>query len=202
MYCANCGNEMAEEAKYCPNCGTSNGSPIVPSAGVVPQDNRRVYDDAPRMNASAPVAESIYPERGRAAKKGVSKPVLIGAVAMVVALVVCVGVFALAKGAPAVDFARQYNDIALERFCEIAEDGSYMQLDTNPLDIEDEVLLDAWYAIERVNEELGFPDSVAAKMGETRSLDGMQEAETEDVRVTWTYHPDNGLEVMYELKEA
>ena len=37
-------------------------------------------------------------------------------------------------------------------------------------------------------------------MGETRSMDGRQSDENDKYKVTWTYHPDKGLEVMYEKK--
>lgn len=43
---------------------------------------------------------------------------------------------------------------------------------------------------------LGAPDSVAARMGQTRALDGTQTASWDDFTATWTYHPDAGLNVI------
>lgn len=47
--------------------------------------------------------------------------------------------------------------------------------------------------------ELEVPDVVLDKMGATRSLDGRQSDEWGDVEASWSYHPDNGLDVILEL---
>lgn len=93
-----------------------------------------------------------------------------------------------------------------------AEDGSYLKLDTNPYDKDvddmDYVQLSTFYDIQSdtlegikyVNKELGFSDAVWQKMMQTTSLMGRQSDENEKYRVSWSYHPDHGLEVMYEKK--
>lgn len=55
-------------------------------------------------------------------------------------------------------------------------------------------------AIKYANEELGFNGSVYSQMMNTTALMGRQSAETEKYKVSWTYHPDDGLEVTYEKK--
>lgn len=55
-------------------------------------------------------------------------------------------------------------------------------------------------AIRMANEALGFNDSLYSKMMNTTALMGRQDAETKKYRVSWTYHPDRGLEVTYEEK--
>ena len=84
-------------------------------------------------------------------------------------------------------------------YADLATDGSYLSIDTNPYDIEDEFDTDAWYAIQDVNDYLGLPDSVDELMQSTNALSGRQTQTYGDVTVTWTYHPDNGLEVMYTI---
>ncbi len=44
--------------------------------------------------------------------------------------------------------------------------------------------------------ELGTPHAVVAKMEGTRALDGMQAAEWGDFSASWTYHPDDGLDLI------
>lgn len=44
--------------------------------------------------------------------------------------------------------------------------------------------------------EVEAPDSVMSRMDGTRALDGMQEAEWSGLSASWTYHPDNGLDVI------
>lgn len=59
---------------------------------------------------------------------------------------------------------------------------------------------DALEAIRYANEELGFNGSVYSKMLETTALMGRQSEENDKYIVSWTYHPDDGLEVTYEVK--
>lgn len=44
--------------------------------------------------------------------------------------------------------------------------------------------------------ELKSPQSVIAQMESTRALDGMQSTTWSDYEVTWTYHPDDGLDLI------
>ena len=61
-------------------------------------------------------------------------------------------------------------------------------------DTQDKALEGIKYA----NEELGFNSSLYSKMMNTTALIGRQTDETDKYRVSWTYHPDTGLEVTYE----
>jgi hypothetical protein len=75
-----------------------------------------------------------------------------------------------------------------------------MKLDTNPYDLDDYNNTATWSKIKSILVDLGFPSSVAEEMGETRALDGKQTASTDEYEVSWTYHPDSGLEVMFKVK--
>ena len=99
------------------------------------------------------------------------------------------------------DFNAIYNEFCSSSYAKVATDGSYLSIDTNPLDIDDYFNSDAYLAITEVNEALGLPESVINKMGQTRALDGMQTYTGKEVEVTWSYHPDNGLEVIYSTIE-
>ncbi|MBQ8182610.1 MAG: Ig-like domain-containing protein [Clostridia bacterium] len=96
------------------------------------------------------------------------------------------------------DFQKIYDEYCESDFAKIASDGSYLTIDTNPDNIDDYTNYTAYYTIISVNEALGLPESLMEKMGKTRALDGTQSQEFEDIRVTWSYHPDNGLNVTYE----
>lgn len=97
------------------------------------------------------------------------------------------------------DLVAIYNKFCNSSYSEIASDGSYLTIDTNPDDKSDYIEAEAILAIIEVNEELGLPESVNNKMDSTRALDGMQTYEGDGIEVSWTYHPDNGLEIMYSL---
>jgi hypothetical protein len=53
-------------------------------------------------------------------------------------------------------------------------------------------------ALTAVLAELGFSASVVDRMDSTRALDGTQTAEGDLAVAFWTYHPDNGLHVIFE----
>lgn len=42
-------------------------------------------------------------------------------------------------------------------------------------------------------------DAIVARMEQTRALDGTLQEEAAGVRVTWTYHPDDGLSAVFSL---
>lgn len=84
---------------------------------------------------------------------------------------------------------------------EVGDDGSYMSIDTNPYDLDDHYDSKAMSGIKKANKELGFSDSVYESMLRTSSLQGRQTAEADGVKCSWTYHPNRGLEVMYEKSD-
>lgn len=55
--------------------------------------------------------------------------------------------------------------------------------------------------VEELNELIGFPSSVYISMNRTSALDGVSSYENEHYSVLWTYHPDRGLEIFYEMKK-
>lgn len=84
--------------------------------------------------------------------------------------------------------------------CDIDSSGSSVLV----MDAGASVELNAGYGVgdvypsdvECVLTELGSPQSVYARMGRTRALDGTQTAEWGLYTATWTYHPENGLNVI------
>ncbi|MBR3767566.1 MAG: zinc ribbon domain-containing protein [Clostridia bacterium] len=97
-------------------------------------------------------------------------------------------------------FKEQFDEFDNKIWCEFAKDDSFIIIDTNYFDIDDYFDDEALTAIMKINIRLGFSEAVHQKMLQTRSLDGRQQEENEKFIVSWTYHPDTGLEVMYERK--
>lgn len=55
--------------------------------------------------------------------------------------------------------------------------------------------------LEGLLRDLGFnAPAVRARLGNTRAVDGTQSEETATVKATWTYHPDDGLNMVIEHK--
>jgi RNA polymerase subunit RPABC4/transcription elongation factor Spt4 len=81
----------------------------------------------------------------------------------------------------------------------LGSDGSYLSADTNVYDLDDYSNSAIWYSIKDMNEKLGLPESINNDMSQTSALMGKQSETYENIgiTVTWTYHPDHGLEVTY-----
>ncbi|MGN0489829.1 MAG: Ig-like domain-containing protein [Ruminococcus sp.] len=94
-----------------------------------------------------------------------------------------------------------YNCLDDDYYCELGYDYSYLMIDTNPLDLDDYSSYTAHELIQEANDLLGLPASVLEKMGNTTALSGTQTYQAHKLNVSWTYHPDNGLEVIYERTE-
>lgn len=89
-------------------------------------------------------------------------------------------------------------DEVCKKWVTVMRDGSGIKIDTNPRNIEEFYDDDALKAVRRINNALGMPDSVIEKMLSTRALDGRQSQTYNGITVSWTYHPDAGLEIVYE----
>ncbi len=50
--------------------------------------------------------------------------------------------------------------------------------------------------------ELGFTGATLDRMSKTRALDGTLTAQGHNCNVSWTYHPDDGLQMVFEAKAA
>ena len=84
---------------------------------------------------------------------------------------------------------------------DIASDRSYLFIDTNIGDKKGYIDWDAWEVIRSINSDLGLPDSLYHDMKYTTFAMGKQEETfaSKGIKVSWTYHPDQGLEVTYKL---
>lgn len=86
-------------------------------------------------------------------------------------------------------------------WAEVASDGSYLDIDDNPYDIDDYYINEADTAIQLIDEAMGLPSSLYNDMIQTTWSMGKQQETYESIgiKVSWTYHPDKGLEVTYKL---
>jgi hypothetical protein len=103
-----------------------------------------------------------------------------------------------------VNFEKLYDDYCNSTWATLGSDKSYLSLDTNPYNYEDgdyrysSTVLDA---VKKIHKALNLPDSLYEDMMQTSWGMGKQEETFENigVKVTWTYHPDKGMEVTYKL---
>ena len=103
-----------------------------------------------------------------------------------------------------VDFQKIYDEYCNSIWATLGSDKSYLSVDSNPYDYDDgdyRYTFTVNDAIKKINKALGLPDSLYEDMGQTSWSMGKQNETFESVGVTvsWTYHPDKGLEVTYKL---
>ena len=84
----------------------------------------------------------------------------------------------------------------------LSSDQSYLNADTNPSNLDDYYNATYVNIIESLNKELGLPDYIWQKMLRTRAIDGRQSETCGNIEVSWTYHPDQGIEVLYVFKQS
>lgn len=106
------------------------------------------------------------------------------------------------------NFKELYGMWAQEDWFSVAEDGTWMQFDGNPNNDDGDDIWQFYLAYLAVEEhlpevlnELGYSSSVMEKMNKTTWSMGKQTESTDTTTVTWTYHPDKGLEVLFEVNK-
>lgn len=185
-FCGKCGNELQDGQEFCPKCGQKAG--LVMDANV----------NAAINQFNAGVQHSVEKKK----KLPLIIAVAVAAVAVVIAVVLLVG-------GGSKDFNDMYPGLDSEKWCTIASDGSYLKIDTNPTNKDSDditwtdyenLILPANEKIEQINKDLGFSSALYEKMNTTTWSMGKQTDSNDKYVVSWTYHPDKGLEVMYEIK--
>ncbi len=168
--CAQCGSTLAQGQAFCTTCGKQAGT--------------------------APIRAAVNGRPGKPKRK----PLIIicaAAAAVVIAAAALVLLLGNIGGGP--DFNKLYDEYCSSIWADVGADGSYLRIDTNPYDEDDNGLAyyDAYLAIQNVNGALGMPDALLNTMCETTGADGRQSQTFDKVSVSWKYHPDAGLEVTY-----
>lgn len=199
MKCIFCGAEITENAKYCAICGREqlaqeNSAPEqqpVMSEQTTDVNNTQA---APYINSPGAFGTGA-PSMAQSHKKLSTKvKAIIGAAAgaLIVLFIVILAFTSDSK------LESVYDKYCNPMWASITEDGTTLTIDTNPYNIEDEISFEAISAIEEINKELRLGDGVFEKMKTTRAIDGMQSVTKKGYIVTWIYHPEKGLEVVYE----
>ena len=181
-FCEKCGNSLSDE-KFCPKCGSAI------------REETEVYEEV----ASEPPVNSVFIQKRTSVFENIKsyKKPLIVSVAVILILIIVISV--LNSGT---NLKKTYKKYCDPIWSNIASDGSYLTIDTNPYDIDNKGIAyyDACVAIQDVNKALGLPESLYNDMMHTSGSDGRQSEDFKKITVSWKYHPDNGLEVTYKKR--
>ena len=177
-FCTSCGAELHPEAIMCTACGT-------PQAEVEKQELKGFKKLIHKFKTD----KKLW--------------VICGGILAIIAIVVSISV------ATYMTSFEYYVDKMLDEYPFAdngrTSDGSSLKIDTNPQDkdpdywtsYDSKKSTDSLNGVKWMNEQLGFSSSVYEDMLETSSLMGKQTASNDKYTVTWTYHPNKGLEVTY-----
>lgn len=174
QFCKKCGEKVEYDMMFCPACGT------------------RLMEDDRSPNLSKEDISQIQSKNTR-----ILFPIVLAVVTIVV---LCVFLFNNSKP----NFQKAFEDAGgknnIGEWVVVSGDGQSLRIDTNPTDEDEFYDSDATRAIRKINKALDLPDSLYDKMAKTRAIDGRQTATYEKVIVSWTYHPNHGLEILYERR--
>ncbi len=173
--CAKCGTAFEEGQECCPKCGNESGITV---------DNN---------NAS---------ENGKSNEK--NKKVVIKLVSIIAVIVVIVVAIVIAlkvispppKGETAKDKLKNVSEKCIAKGTMLSSDGMSLFIDA-----KDSLDSDALDDIHTVLEELEIPDVIMREMETTTALMGRRVETSGDYEISWTFHPDNGLDVLVKIIE-
>lgn len=204
--CANCGAALEAGQEFCPKCGTPKKKKnVCGKCGAELQDGQEFCPKCGQkvgLAVDSNVSSAINQFNAGVTQQNKKKkktPIIIA----VVAVVIIAGVALFLKGgiSKGPNFNKLYDEYCSSTWADVGSDGSYLTLDTNPYDRDDDGLAypAAYTAMEEVNKALGLPDSLINDFGRTTGADGKQSEDfpEQGVSVSWKYHPDMGLEVTY-----
>lgn len=184
MNCPKCGASVDGDAKFCSACGS-------------PLSENQSYESTVSDGISVSSVE-VVPVTPTPTTK-LDKRKIIPIVVILLLIILGAGIFLQKNKGP--NFKKLYDEHCRSIWASVGSDGSYLTIDTNPFDEDDNGLayVDAYKAVETINQELGCSESLFVDMGHTTGSDGKQTETYEDLGVTisWKYHPDRGLEVTY-----
>lgn len=194
--CSKCGSENTADAKFCVNCGNGLVEKVTDKHNEIIENN----EDFNHKDSSS--------------KEKKKKTIMI---VIIVFLLICV--FALLNSNSKnnesdyvdyedenvevedsgyeYDFEAIYDEYLDSSYAKVGADGSYLSIDTNPDDYSDYSNDDAVEGVVQTIYALDLPSSLIEELSSTRALDGRLSKTYGNITVSWSYHPDNGLEILF-----
>ena len=129
----------------------------------------------------------------------ISKDLLVKVGAGVLSLIVVLGLVFIIAGNRTdsrLSDAVATCDVADSSGITFAEDGQSLVFDGKG---EDDYIGGDFYDVECLLNAMEAPSTVWAQMLKTSSLMGVQEADWDGINVSWSYHPNSGLNASFEI---
>lgn len=176
-YCIKCGEKIEKGMKFCPKCGKAlYKREVLINNEREPVENRKVKVNSVKVAAT------------------------IAAIVLIVGIIIVSILAYNDKPNFQKAFEQAGGENVIGEWVSVSHDGRSLRIDTNPSNTEDYYESDALVAIRKIHKALQLPDALITKMTGTRAIDGRQTANYDHIVVSWTYHPNYGLEIIYERR--
>lgn len=211
--CEKCGKVYEEPRKFCGECGHEIGTSVSTENKKVCKKCGTEYSEGEKFCSVC--GEKIDTEKFLKLKKLFNKKYMkyyvISGIVIVILVISSIIIInnnnkkreaelAKKEEESKINLTKIYEEYCDSEWAHLASDGSSLTIDTNPDDsLFNKSEEKATYGFVNVNKALGLPESVIQKMTHTRAVDGIQTASFEGLEISWSYHPDNGMEIIYEV---
>lgn len=176
-FCTNCGQES--EAAFCSNCGKEISSSVSSQAAV-------------SVSVTPMSAQTISAPAAAVSQK---KALYIAIPVAIVAVVILLFVLAAPKNPfPSAIDACGVSDG--NSYIYIGDNGKTLLMDGEGEESAGAPSADVWCVL----QELNVPDSTVARMEKTSSLMGVVSDSWDGISADWSYHPDNGFDVVLKFE--
>jgi hypothetical protein len=187
-FCTHCGHNIPGHSQFCPDCG------VAVLTKVFDKSTETTFRSTFPSKTTTGVAAAADP--AKIAPKFVLLIIaLIGGFGVAIVLATTEGISS--KGfQSAVDSCVSFGDDGYEDI-QVSDDGKSMFLDGSgendysSLGVVDQVCILA---------QLDVPEIIITRMNATNALMGAQTGEWDGITASWTYHPNNGLDVSLSRK--
>jgi len=216
MRCPECEKEISDAAISCPGCGyplklsneeekSDSTEESLDSAGDLEEKDGNGENDVTEQSQMPSVFTTSVDWFLYRFRRDRSLIITITILICVIAALVIVALFnkSTPTSAPELTPEDKFVSVGTEvqdhYYCILSDDKKSISVDTNPSNLENYSNPETINVIKTIHSKLGLPDSLYAKMNGTSALDGRQTDTYGDITVSWKYHPDKGLEIIYEL---
>ena len=187
-FCTNCGHNIPDKSQFCPDCG------VAVLAKGFDKPTETTFRSTFPSKTTTDVSIAAGPTK-IAPKYVLLIIALIGGFGVALVLTSTAGISSRSFQSAA-DSCVSYGDDGYEDI-QVSDDGESMFLDGSG---EDDY--SSLGAVEQfcILAQLDVPEIIITRMNATNALMGAQTGEWDGITASWTYHPNNGLDVSLSKK--
>ncbi len=196
MYCWKCGKYLTDEANFCTSCGESvRGNTDSIHAGEFHAAKWSLNDGADQSSSTVQTVPAVNTIKTH---RNIIVPIIVVVVALVVIFFAGYWYRSMTLGR-VMNACENQTDAETWALFVDTEYPVYKLADNNRTLIVDGAS-PSNDILSCIIKESGMPESVINRIDTTRALDGTLSDSWGNITVSWNYHPDIGLNMVFEVK--